>query len=1269
MLVALGIGLLASLARLGLSHWRRCRPRVSAAWKRAIISAAVVLGCVAPVEAQVQYIYDELGRLSAVIAQNGDRADYEYDAAGNITAVRRVSSGTLDISEITPNIGSAGTAVRIIGSGFSATAAANTVRFNGTVATVSAATPSQLTVVAPSGGTSGPVSVSVGANTATSQDAFTYVGGAVAAAPTIASFAPNNGVAGNQITITGTNFDPAPNGTVVEFNGDLVGQIVSISTTQIVVSIPQDATSGRLRVITALGTATSSADLVVPPAGYTFADIVARQRLALGSTTASLNITAANKHGMLLFDGAQGQSVTIYVRAISTVPAGQVVNYKVYGPGNVLIASGATTGVRSLHLPPLPRAGTYAAVFTPPGSSANLTLSVSQDPVVVVGGTATSIAAPVNDVSVRAIFVGQAGQKLGLGLKQLTTTNNIDVQIIVDSPDGSVLNSVYCSAAAPEGGCELDVFGSVIEGLRQSGLHSIRLMPSGSGSGRITGGTLTMSADVVTTLSPGTPRSVTLARAGQNGRLTFAGIAGQSVTLRYSAVSSSPANQVMRVQEVMRADGSGLWNTAANPTTLSDGEVVYIASLPATETYTVFVDPEFAATGSMTVTLNPPMDVSIDGASAPISTAGPGRERRLMFSGVAGQKVGLGLTGLTTSDSREVQIVVNGPDRGSVASGGCHPTHAGCELNLSNEIIGLPLTGTYTVRIIPASAASQITGGALLLSSDHSSVLVPNVPSAVNLTRAGQNGRLTFAGTAGQSVTLRYSGVTTNPANLQMRVHDVYRANGNRVSGSANATTNGDGEVAYIASLPATETYTVFVDPEFAATGSMTVTLNPPMDVSMDGASVPIATSGPGRERRLMFSGVAGQKVGLGLIGLTTSDNREVQIAVNGPDRGSVAFAPGCHPSQSGCELNLGNAVVGLPWTGTYTVRIIPNNAASQITGGTLQLSSDHSSVLVPNVPSAVTLTRAGQNGRLTFAGTAGQSVTLRYSGVTTNPANLQMRVHDVYRADGNRVSGGANATTNSDGEVTYIASLPATETYTVFVDPEFAATGSMTVTLNPPMDVSMDGASVPIATSGPGRERRLMFSGVAGQKVGLGLIGLATSDNREVQITVNGPDRGLVAYAPGCHPSQSGCELNLGNAVVGLPWTGTYTVRIIPNNPSSQLTGGALLLSSDATASLAIGTPHSATLTRNGQNGSYTFSGSTGQTLRLTVTTMLTTPIGEAVSFHLHDPAGSSVATPTFSGPGSYDIPALGSTGQYTLFVSPQFGATLTSTFVLVPR
>ncbi len=77
------------------------------------------------------------------------------------------------IANFAPSSGIVGSNVTITGTNFSTTAGNNVVKFNGTVATVSAATASSLTVVVPVGATTGKITVEVGTQIATSATDYT----------------------------------------------------------------------------------------------------------------------------------------------------------------------------------------------------------------------------------------------------------------------------------------------------------------------------------------------------------------------------------------------------------------------------------------------------------------------------------------------------------------------------------------------------------------------------------------------------------------------------------------------------------------------------------------------------------------------------------------------------------------------------------------------------------------------------------------------------------------------------------------------------------------------------------------------------------------------------------------------------------------------------------------------------------------------------------------------------------------------------------------
>ena len=77
------------------------------------------------------------------------------------------------ITTFSPTSGAVGTSVTITGTNFSSTLASNTVKFNGTTATLSSGTTTQLVAVVPSASTTGKISVTTSAGTVNSSGDFT----------------------------------------------------------------------------------------------------------------------------------------------------------------------------------------------------------------------------------------------------------------------------------------------------------------------------------------------------------------------------------------------------------------------------------------------------------------------------------------------------------------------------------------------------------------------------------------------------------------------------------------------------------------------------------------------------------------------------------------------------------------------------------------------------------------------------------------------------------------------------------------------------------------------------------------------------------------------------------------------------------------------------------------------------------------------------------------------------------------------------------------
>jgi hypothetical protein len=127
------------------------------------------------------------------------------------------------------------------------------VSFHGLPATFSVVSDTYLTAVVPAGATSGSVAVKTPSGTLTSNKVFRVT-------PAILSFTPTSGPEGTPVTITGTSFTGANK---VTFGGVKATVFSVDSDTQITDTVPTGAKTGKIKVTTPKGTATSPGSFTV----------------------------------------------------------------------------------------------------------------------------------------------------------------------------------------------------------------------------------------------------------------------------------------------------------------------------------------------------------------------------------------------------------------------------------------------------------------------------------------------------------------------------------------------------------------------------------------------------------------------------------------------------------------------------------------------------------------------------------------------------------------------------------------------------------------------------------------------------------------------------------------------------------------------------------------------------------------------------------------------------------------------------------------------
>jgi hypothetical protein len=154
------------------------------------------------------------------------------------------------ITGFSPGSGGRDTAVTISGYNFGSTP---TVAIGGASATVVSASDNEVVATVPPDAITGTITVTTSDGTATSTGSFSVQ-------PTVVGFTPTSGRVGDNVTITGYNFDDSsPSATSVTFHG-VAADIVSgtLARTSLVAAVPVGADNGAITVTTAGGQAVST---------------------------------------------------------------------------------------------------------------------------------------------------------------------------------------------------------------------------------------------------------------------------------------------------------------------------------------------------------------------------------------------------------------------------------------------------------------------------------------------------------------------------------------------------------------------------------------------------------------------------------------------------------------------------------------------------------------------------------------------------------------------------------------------------------------------------------------------------------------------------------------------------------------------------------------------------------------------------------------------------------------------------------------------------
>jgi large repetitive protein len=458
--------------------------------------------------------------------------EYTFDPAGNITRISRVPTGQIAITSFSPSSGAVGTAVTVYGMGFSSTPANNTVKFNGTIATVTASDAGSIATTVPSGATTGKITVTIGATTVTSAQDFTVT---VAGAPTIASFTPAIGATGTSVSLTGTGFNATAGATTFKLNG-VTATGDAASTTAAALTIPASASSGRITATTSIGTGASTSDFIVPPAGLVAGDIETITRISAGGAAGQPRIGTPNRAALVLFDGTMDVFYSLHFTALELSPTSGIMSYKVIKPDNSVLLSSSMlmTQPHTVHLPRLPANGTYTLQLTSGTATLNTLVRLEQNPVLTLDGAAIATNQDYPSQTSRFIFTATAGQRIGIGVLGLSLVpGGSGVALKYQKEDqGSTSRTCFTvNSSNPNGNCGAEFLAA------SAGTYFITL---GDLAYRTTA-SVQISSPASAALVKDTTQAVSLARVGQHTAHTFAASAGDNVGVNiFAATAQSP---------------------------------------------------------------------------------------------------------------------------------------------------------------------------------------------------------------------------------------------------------------------------------------------------------------------------------------------------------------------------------------------------------------------------------------------------------------------------------------------------------------------------------------------------------------------------------------------------------------------------------------------------------------------------------------------------------------------------------------------------------
>lgn len=875
--------------------------------------------------------------------------------------------------------------------------------------------------------------------------------------------------------------------------------------------------------------------------------------LILDGASRTFSNTVPGQNGSMTFSATEGEK--IFLRTTGPLSIGT----RMSSPSGKRIAS--ASGSMIVEDIVIPATGQYRLTFDPSSET--------------VGSVTAQVWRAAPDINMGALTHGGAARTFTNTTPgqsgSLTMIGAADDRLAFEVSGASGAATTY-RIRRPDGTTLLSGTGNGFHepiSLPESGTYQITFDPTAVSTASLTVRAWKTPADVVSaplTIDAATATTVATTTPGQNARLTMTGAADTRILLSTANISGGPVD--IRVKA---PNGDVVFTRS--------GEFTENVVLPETGDYSVTVDPQGAATVSVDLRAEAVRDVVatvqpaaiVNGAEPTTDVTIPvaGQRGFLEFTATAGQVVyalvdhcdvelsfwkdGERLPGQHPTFPCDDPLVLLEPTR---------PTPA---LDYRYAVpMKATAAGTYRLRVDPeGSTVGTFPVHLIAAPADIVKSVAVGANGQVALSKVGQRGvvnitnlqagqRYIITATKASGGAAKYSNcpghaTMTTPSGAPIGTED------RELCGAGGTYSFFDTFTA-----PATGAYQVLITPIGRATATWNVVAKA---VAAD-QSVQVATDGTARDVTLTvgqnatatFSGVEGQRFSLGTTlaaaGLTPA-MKEGRVSIVKPD-GEMLVAPHLVASYETPDDFID--ALTLPTTGTYTIRLDPQGAATGIMRLTPNVFVDDGVVYSFDSPTMdIPITTPGKDARVNVDMPAGTSyfVSLTHNfGTSTGAADdcgLYVTIQGAAGYDERQCwdAGGYIDT----------STLDTAGRWTIRLDPTRAATGTAKLRINSvpsPASVTatVGGAQVTVANAVPGQNSQVEFSATEGQ-----YIKFTYSDNKNCGAT---PQLDMPI-----HKSPILVVCNQGHTY-RVPATGTYAITIDPK--------GADILTSKVKISL--GTP-----------------------------------------------------------------------------------------------